>query len=128
MNDGFETNGTHEFIAEIFDFDCNYAKNEFVYNNDYELNKKNEVENEVLINNEIQISPNPFSSEIEITATSNIINSIKLIDIMGKTIMQEEFYSPINYWKIINKNLSSGVYLLEIKNNQTNQTYKLIKN
>ncbi len=123
MNNGFETNGTHEFIAEIYDFQCSSGKNENIFNN--ENNITNNINNKNELN--ITVSPNPFSSEIEIKADSAIVSQVKLFDINSKTLYNKEFKYPVYYHKIINNDLTSGIYLLKISGINFSKSYKLIK-
>jgi subtilisin-like proprotein convertase family protein len=66
--------------------------------------------------------PNPFNSSIQInfTAESDKIYSIKLIDQIGRTIKQENFQSTENKSTIFTLNnlseLQKGVYFIEISN------------
>lgn len=86
---------------------------------------------EHLLNNKIKVYPNPFNTEIHLDIPSdktNMISKIKLIDITGKVIHEEDTISNLMSLNL-NYNLSKGMYFVQIldANNQVIQTQKLIK-
>jgi hypothetical protein len=74
--------------------------------------------------NAIQVSPNPFHSEISIS-TNKEITSLELIDLNGKAL-----FSTIKQQQTINTDfLKPGVYFLQIKTSDNQFLIeKLIKN
>ncbi|HOZ30377.1 MAG TPA: M14 family zinc carboxypeptidase [Bacteroidales bacterium] len=74
----------------------------------------------------IKIFPNPIDDKFFIQSSKELINSIKIIDITGKTSYYQQNINS-NYCTANTSHLSSGIYFLEI--NLLNQTIveKLIK-
>jgi uncharacterized repeat protein (TIGR03803 family) len=63
------------------------------------------------INNRISIYPNPVKGQLNITAENEKINSIEIINVTGKVIMQEN-----NPTKTINvSSLSKGLYFIQVQ-------------
>ena len=71
--------------------------------------------NSVITQNEIKIFPNPFSDFTTILLNENIENHIQLFDISGRLL--KEIIVQTSYYKLSKNNLNSGVYLLQIQNN-----------
>ena len=65
--------------------------------------------------NYIKIFPNPFSDFTTILLNKNIENHIQLFDISGRLL--KEIIVQTSYYKLSKNNLNSGVYLLQIQNN-----------
>ncbi len=80
-------------------------------------------------NNNITISPNPFKDSITIsTKDINLsLATIELYDISGRKISNFTTENTNNFTFSINSNLSKGNYFLKITDQQTTQTFKLIK-
>ncbi|WP_296313848.1 T9SS type A sorting domain-containing protein [Winogradskyella sp. UBA3174] len=76
------------------------------------------AENEIEL---INVYPNPFTDII--TIESNTINTYKMFDVTGKQIIITSNYNTIN-----TSALEAGIYFLNIENNNTSNTFKLIKN
>ena len=72
----------------------------------------------------ITISPNPFSNEVEIKSTSAIdIKTITVYDITGKNV-----YSSLENLRIVDlSSLESGIYILNLKTETQNASFKIIK-
>lgn len=79
----------------------------------------------------IVVFPNPFSDEIRITqdSESNVEQTITIKDIMGKTVLQQD-YQEINFsWNGTDNNgsdLPKGIYILTTSGNS--ESLRLIKN
>jgi hypothetical protein len=72
--------------------------------------------------NNIQIYPNPASHFLNITSNSNEISEIMIKDMAGKVIYVDNFNSKI----IINtEGYSKGIYLIDIKNNNSVYSKKI---
>ena len=68
--------------------------------------------NELSINNEISLSPNPTTTSFTITTTGNKIKEIKVVDVLGEMVFQSE---PLNNQSTINSSqFSKGIYFVEI--------------
>ena len=72
----------------------------------------------------VKIFPNPPSGELNVELVNvKIPYSFKLINIAGQVVVQKEFYST--YEKVNLNDLSSGLYLLKIYNQNFSKTEKL---
>ena len=71
----------------------------------------------------IELYPNPVNSILQIS-TTELVQSIKIVSIDGKAILS--VFEPKQN-KIDISNLPNGIYLIEIKTNQTTHTLKFIK-
>ncbi|MBC7524900.1 MAG: T9SS type A sorting domain-containing protein, partial [Flavobacterium sp.] len=79
--------------------------------------------------NKFYISPNPFSDSITISTKDINLSlvTIELYDISGRKISNFTTENTNNFNFSINSNLSKGNYFLKITDQQTTQTFKLIK-
>lgn len=78
------------------------------------------------LSKQISFYPNPTKDNITISNKSQLNLNIKVIDLLGKTVLKTKSDRLTN--KEINlDNLNSGVYLLQIKSNRNTITKKLIK-
>ena len=86
---------------------------------------------EVISNNlSISIFPNPSSEQlfIEHEGLNNDFVTFKILDINGKEIKVKTLKGGQSGQSILNiRNLNSGVYILQIKNDRINQTIRFIK-
>lgn len=73
--------------------------------------------------NEIKIYPNPVQNEINIEVEDYHIADIKIIDVMGKVIINQSF----NTNKIDVFDLAKGVYFLRIKTKNSELVRKIVK-
>ncbi len=77
------------------------------------------INNELSINNQIKIYPNPASSELTIISSQQSINTIAVFDLMGKAVAGYGFEvsGSLNLKsKIINlKSFSPGVYFIKLQ-------------
>lgn len=79
---------------------------------------------------DVFVSPNPFENEFTINVPEEYqIKSIELYDLLGKRVLNFEDINPENnQLKINTTNLSNGMYILKIKNdNGSTITKKLVK-
>ncbi len=76
--------------------------------------------------NQIAVFPNPSTGLVNIDLNNLTDASIKVFNITGKLIYQENEINSSPYQ--FELNASSGVYIIEINTNQKKQFFKLIKN
>ena len=80
---------------------------------------------------QLKMYPNPFKDELLIQFNSNTSDNIdiQLINVYGQSVYAKtlEVREGANTLKI-NPSVSIGVYFLKINMNNTNRTYKVIKN
>jgi len=107
------TNQDINASAEIWRFFRQFSANDFT--------NISSLENENVI---YKVFPNPTQSSLNIIS-NEIINSIKIIDIAGKTIFSDSYSFPTKFLKLEISNFEKGVYLIVI-NNQSH--IKFIKN
>ena len=72
------------------------------------------------------VGPNPFTNHIEIHS-GKLIDRIKLVDITGKLLYDENINSDNYYLNLENISLESGVYILLIYSDTIPKRFKLIK-
>lgn len=81
---------------------------------------------------DIKLFPNPVSSELTISFEKNIPTeiNIQVLDILGTEISSEKIYKNSNIHKLDLHNLSSGLYIIQLKNNNGEilNRNKIIKN
>ena len=94
---------------------------------DFCLGLRTGIDENNATSNSINIQPNPAneSSEISTTKSSNLIQTVKIYDILGKEVYTTEGLNNSKF--IINRNgLKSGVYLVKVGFKQGEVTQKLI--
>lgn len=64
--------------------------------------------------NEISVYPNPTTSDLILTSFNIPIKTIKVTDINGKQVLQFNYASETQYYKLNIANLQSGLYFLNI--------------
>ena len=76
-----------------------------------------------------RLYPNPFQDNLNISLKSALENValLQLLDINGKAISKIELQPGSKSIKLNYPHLAKGVYFLNLKNAQTNQTFKIIK-
>ena len=84
-------------------------------------NLKNELEENSLIN----VYPNPFSNEINVFSTSSDLKSLKITDLNGKVLIENEYFSET--YKLNSSTLDNGVYLITITEKDKTISKKIIK-
>ncbi|MEP7170805.1 MAG: T9SS type A sorting domain-containing protein [Bacteroidota bacterium] len=74
------------------------------------------VEENISIQITGNIFPNPFntSATLRFSENLNLPMTLKMFDVFGKTIRTEEISAPTNEIKIERKNLTDGIYFVEI--------------
>lgn len=87
---------------------------------------------EINLNDKIKLYPNPIINEINIEIAPEIMDNIsrlRLLDITGKVLQEENYNSSINKLEF-NNGLSNGLYFIQVidKNGQILQSKKIVKN
>lgn len=78
--------------------------------------------NDGLVNNNIDLFPNPSNSEFEVTVSEP--GEIQVIDLLGRIVYQNEIQNTLK----LGNNLEVGTYLVKFKSKSLNKTVKFIKN
>ena len=77
------------------------------------------------LNDFLNIYPNPFNNNLTVKNTSNTTLSISVIDINGKVVISQS--SNLEKIDLNTSELVNGVYFLNIKNENSESNYKIIK-
>lgn len=72
----------------------------------------------------ISVYPNPVKNEFIVTSQNNLMENYTLLDVTGKVLATG---TVRDHEKIDISNLSAGMYLLQLKNNNQITTHKIIK-
>jgi len=81
-------------------------------------------------NHQIGIYPNEFEDVINLNFGDSFIGEtikVKIYDVLGKIVYLKNIENTSAHVKLTNLALSSGSYILNISNENLNQTYKLIR-
>ena len=106
------TTDVGDYQVQLFDGDCSSGMSEEFY---YLSNLES-------VKNLFIVSPNPVKNSIQIASNhSNTINTMKIISMCGKTII-ESTSNRIDF----NNKIKAGIYLLEIQYNSSNKAYEKI--
>ena len=84
------------------------------------------VENTVLEQEKMTVSPNPFSDFIEIKNIKTPIQTIRLYDMFGKLCFETKKANAANN-RLNTDFLAEGIYLLQIETEKGQQTMKIVK-
>jgi hypothetical protein len=79
---------------------------------------------------DISVYPNPLTSDfvdIQFSQNSGSNTTVELFDLLGKKVMTRKFDGVGKTIRLDNINLSSGVYLLNVKQDNLSKTFKIIK-
>lgn len=122
LNDSL--NGVYSFTLQIY---CpNKSIGHFISASDqYYINKSTSGISEISTSISSIVYPNPFNDFIEISIENPISTDVIITDIMGKQIHKTTIDSKEN--RIELNNLSSGQYVLILKNKNGISTHKIIK-
>ncbi len=97
---------------------CDYNK---FYVDDF-LYKSTLSAEDVAIENNTTVFPNPFTSTIEISNIDNV-NAIRILDVTGRVVKSVKAQKQINL-----KELETGIYIMQLSyNDETIQAVKIIK-
>ena len=85
--------------------------------------------NDIIIKPEVTIYPNPTNGIFNM-AFKNDVNSIKVVDILGKVVYSEKIAlaSADTTKKIDLSNLNNGLYIVSVSNDNETSNYKVILN
>ncbi|MGZ3920969.1 MAG: reprolysin-like metallopeptidase [Bacteroidia bacterium] len=79
----------------------------------------------------LNVWPNPFTSEIHVAAgnlNSTSLTNLKVMDILGKTIMNSNYSNKPELHETLNlSDLSPGVYFISVTNNNMHSVYRIVK-
>lgn len=92
------------------------------------LNFDNTLNAESFLDNNLKLWPNPFKDDITIKLPFEINASIDIYNLLGNKILSNIEIKETNTKKIDLSTLSSGTYILSVKNEAFRQNFKLIKN
>jgi Zn-dependent metalloprotease len=84
----------------------------------------NTIENRL----DLTIFPNPATDILNITTTLTTIQQINLVSMAGKIVFKVENINPHNKYQINMENISTGIYILEIKANDYTLRKRVIVN
>lgn len=83
------------------------------------------IKNENLILSSVNVFPNPFTNQLNLTNASGNTLNVSLSDISGKEILNNEVNTEL--YSLDTDQIPAGVYFLKISSNKENKVYKLIK-
>ena len=75
----------------------------------------------------IKLYPNPTSSKVFFDNTSSNFKEVAIYNYLGQEVSKSSFNTIVNNQEIDMSTLASGVYLLELNNNEKRITVKIIK-
>ncbi|OFX31238.1 MAG: hypothetical protein A2X08_04330 [Bacteroidetes bacterium GWA2_32_17] len=135
LDDGFETDGTHEFIAEIISNSCfdNFLSGKSAEIVEKKFTVKNETnEEEPQITDRISINPNPVNGSLNLFFVSNDDNVYKIEIYSNNTLLLFQEDWSVNYGlneiKIPFEYYAKGIYILRLYNTKENFSIKFNKN
>lgn len=99
-----------------------YRLKQVDFDGKFEYSKVVSVVNEDLV---VELTPNPFADNLEITSNSPI-SSVEIIDITGKVKIAEVLNG--NMSRINTSSLGNGIYFIRINNGEKVITKRIIKN
>ena len=90
-----------------------------------EFNAGNSAGISEIKNNKIKVYPNPFNDYITISIGNDKLSEVRITDILGKVIVNKKYFDET--FKIDLSTLSTGTYIVTIKNNNTVKTEQIVK-
>lgn len=127
LEEGFHAKGGSSFQASISD-NCNYLNvfNSAKTNNELERMDANNIESLIIYPNPVE---NDFNVRFKTFEQIETQIELTIFDLLGNKISKEIFYLPKEYSferHISTSNLSSGVYLIELKYNNKKATKQFV--
>lgn len=89
----------------------------------YMVFHQNTLSNNLAVHSEITIYPNPVTDKLYIKGIENSKTTVTLYDYSGKQIIQKTLLNDY----LDTDNLSAGIYILELHNDQNTLKQKIIK-
>ncbi|HRH12264.1 MAG TPA: T9SS type A sorting domain-containing protein, partial [Bacteroidia bacterium] len=77
------------------------------------------------LNDLLSVYPNPFNTDLNIKNSWNSAIEITISDINGKLVYRQK--SNLELIQVNTSELSNGLYILNVKNNESESNYKLVK-
>lgn len=84
------------------------------------------LSNQQFTSSNFKVYPNPTNSNWTFTNANNTIESVQIIDVLGKTVLSKS--SNSNNVVVDATSLNSGIYFAKITSGSASETVKLIKN
>jgi hypothetical protein len=78
--------------------------------------------NDLNLNDNISIYPNPAKTELNLNVSQNDITELSISNILGQVLIKSHYQNRIDI-----SNLTNGIYILEITQGQNKYTKKFIK-
>ncbi len=102
----------------------------FTLENQLEEDNINEVDSETNTEFSFELSPNPFTNDINIIFSSFIDNevSVEIFDVSGKTVIKNNYNNIDKTVRIDGANFDSGLYYCRIISDNKVMTKRLVKN
>ncbi len=121
-----ETEGTDEL--QVIRTNCG-CYNKPVKEEKKEKGKKRNAQQELLLQNKLQVTPNPFDNflNISIGETSNSPTEVFVFDLSGRLVQQSKQESASGFFSISTESLELGIYQLVLKNAQQTWQQKIVK-
>jgi PKD repeat protein len=120
-----ETNPVHQYSLPG-DYQVKLTANSACGSNEYSTEITVTTSINSIDSQNIKIYPNPVSDKFFIQSEKELITSIKIIDITGKTFYYQQDFNS-NYCTLNTSDLGSGIYFIEIKLLDKTYIEKLIK-
>ncbi len=82
---------------------------------------------EIISDIEVNISPNPFQDEINISIDDNHLQEIFIYDVLGQNVFYQKLENNISSFQFSTQHFEKGTYFIKIKTENHFTTKKLIK-
>lgn len=82
------------------------------------------IEEDLLVNNEIKLFPNPATDVINVSSSILTVNSLKLVDLNGRVVMERSIQNENAFLNV--SDVASGIYLLNVTAGDTISTKRVI--
>ena len=80
--------------------------------------------NNVVINNNLSVYPSPAKDQLTINFIGNKLNGVRLIDMLGNVVLNQNFDKAQQSKTLDIANLSTGIYFAEVRINNTELVIK----
>ncbi|MEO9952856.1 T9SS type A sorting domain-containing protein [Nonlabens sp.] len=82
------------------------------------------IEEDLLVNNEIKLFPNPATDVINVSSSILTVNNLKLVDLNGRVVMEKSIQNENSSLNV--SDVASGIYLLNVTTGDTISTKRVI--